>query len=549
MSEDTTAVQSDRSWLDTLTNFGKSASDTLRVTDLGRLMSADKGQLAKSFQMASNIISPFGEQRDPSKPDDRFAKSSKAVAAMLQGQELGTTRPDPVVLPTQAVPIAMTPQVAPTTQAAPVETRIAQMDTANTTTGDNAPVATSLGSEDKNMNGIPDYLEHTTTTKVKVPASFFSKMGYYGETPNDLPFSKSITDQSVETDGAVTSTSTMPIVEAPVAPASQTVQQLAGNTTMNMPANQVTQHALDSALQTISGNGMSPDQLKYMNLAGLGGPNGFADALEVYKQGPVLQNADSARIKANADALEAGIKYAQLETNMAKTIAETNKLISDIDPKSVIALEYAKKTGDKLAERVANEAIIETADKIKIIEPRLKKYGTYGNLMRATGSTDIKSAVTGAISADATIEAARLRANAQYGAGSLQAEAMVKSAALGLIAQNNLTLKRMEKYELQLPEDSPNYQNQKNKVLLNAAIIATPQDMEMREAIKAQNKLLGDKVANIAGVEADKAIADRRRVSNSFKSTEEAKAAAKAGKIKAGDIITINGTRVEVKEK
>ena len=548
MSEDTTAVQSDRSWLDTLTNFGKSASDTLRVTDLGKMMSANNAQIPKSMLTAANIIAPWGQQYDPSKPDTRLAQSLAAESAMAKGNELGTTRPVPVVAPTQAAPIAKTLQVDPTTQAAPQPTRIAQMDTANTPTGSNAPESVkSYMDADKNMNGIPDYLEHISTTKVKVPASFFNKMGSYNEKGNDLPFSNGAPDQAGT--GVAVGSNPAPIVEAPVAPASQTVQQLAGNTTMNMPANQVTQHALDSALQTISGNGMSPDQLKYMNLAGLGGPNGFADALEVYKQGPVLQNADSARIKANADALEAGIKYAQLETNMAKTIAETNKLISDIDPKSVIALEYAKKTGDKLAERVANEAIIETADKIKIIEPRLKKYGTYGNLMRATGSTDIKSAVTGAISADATIEAARLRANAQYGAGSLQAEAMVKSAALGLIAQNNLTLKRMEKYELQLPEDSPNYQNQKNKVLLNAAIIATPQDMEMREAIKAQNKLLGDKVANIAGVEADKAIADRRRVSNSFKSTEEAKAAAKAGKIKAGDIITINGTRVEVKEK
>jgi len=240
--------------------------------------------------------------------------------------------------------------------------------------------------------------------------------------------------------------------------------------------------------------GITPEQRRFQNLAGL---VGFDKAMNVGTQ-------DINDVNASANALEASIKAAQMPSTIAKNTAEANKINFEMSPEYIKRqglIKYYEKIGENEASNELKESIIADASKIPIVEPLLKQYGNYGNLMRATGTTDIKSAVQAAITAENRLKGDLARASATVaGAGKVSA-ATIKGALLGLMAENAKRLKEMDKLELPLPEDDPNKVAQDTRFMLGTAKPATEEDIASRNELQAYHRSAMLKIGELGGID------------------------------------------------
>jgi hypothetical protein len=308
--------------------------------------------------------------------------------------------------------------------------------------------------QDLNQNGVPDALE----IKIKMPSRIASELGSSGV--NSLVGSLANFQGGAGANaGTPTSAVQVPALQ-PQAPIHQAPIQQA-------PAYDENRAILDNSM---FGSAML-------------GPAGYAELVKH------RMTSGTNQMKAQADYI--------------KAIADRDKLAWESSPQYIQfqgALKYAQTVGDKQAELEAKEVIWQQADKIPILEPRLRNMGfpNYGKLMRVMGSTDITSALNAAMRATAEIDAALINAQSRLGAANIQGAALYKSVLIPLYTQNLKAIKDMQKFEIPLPPEHKDFIAQKNRFTLGTAIKATEQDMADKQAMQNQNviirQILGDAI-------------------------------------------------------
>lgn len=473
------------------------------MADLSNWLTKDNQQNIKNLATAGNVFSILGQGRMSNEPDTRFQQLAKLAAGGAAGSDLikpAPTQPPP----TEEAPVNVAPQ----------QTKVQQMP-----------------ATDANKNGVPDYLERTITTtdKTKIPYNGVGSKQYQptaipGATPGQsLPEILANFQGSTggQTAGTPVASDINPAPSAPVTQAAPSVQNL--NTVIG---------------NKLAGSGISPDAQRLQNIGLLLGPQAMMDT---WRHGAVQDNA-------SANLMEAQIKAQQAPSVIAKNTADANKIAFEMSPGYVQRqgdIEYAKKIGDKQAELEARNVIIKQADAIPIVESRLKRYGTYGNLMRATGATDVTSAINAAIRAETTIDAAVIDAKAKMGAAGLTSDATVKSAMIGLMSENAKRLKDLSKREIPitLPPNPTKEQialkDQQEEAFFNGDKIAgTQADIDERNQLKAIDAAARSRLGELGGIN-----------SNVYTSQAEVANALKSGKLKYGDTITFNGQPMTIQKK
>ena len=437
------------------------------VSSVNNWLTKDNSQNIKNIALAGKLIGSFGQPYFPGKGETSTTNFQNTVAQMLAGSDIPGVQQ-------QTAPAPTTPQPEPTKvqQVAPVGNQQARKLTP---------------SQDTNGNGVPDFMETTLTLKSKTPAAMGNPKYNAMQQPSGIPYA---------TIGDILGNfqdSTGLNAETPVS-ASNVSAKLAG------PAVEPSVQQLNIVPNQATGRALTPEQLRFHNLAGL---VGFDNAMKV-------ADNDTRSIVANAGMIDATTKQMLAPSQMAKMNAETDKMNFEMSPKYIKfqgLVKYYEKSGEKQAEMEAREAIIQDASRFRIVEPRLKAYGTYGNLMRATGATDVSSAINAAMRADATIDAAVIRARATVGAAGATSDAIIKGALLGLRSENTKRLRELDKYEIPivLPEN-PTQAQIEAKDLQDTAfengskIPGTQANIDEKIQLKANDAAVGIRLGEIAGV-------------------------------------------------
>lgn len=158
--------------------------------------------------------------------------------------------------------------------------------------------------------------------------------------------------------------------------------------------------------------------------------------LDVWKQGPVRQQADTAAYLAPSQAM--------------KDTATANKMAFEMSPAYVqhtALLEQAKKTGDLFAQRQHLLALASLPENnIPIDNPLLNSQGIYtaGQLMLMTGETN-PSAITALINSAATVKAAGIRAQGEVDAADITATKAILANQIAMINQARQMKVQIEK--------------------------------------------------------------------------------------------------------
>lgn len=474
------------------------------MADLSNWLTKDNQQNIKNLATAGNAFSILGQGRMSNVPDTRFQLLAKLAAGGAAGSDLikpAPTQPPP----TEEAPVNVAPLNSFIMGGAPTQTPQTKLQ--------------QMPMIDANGNGKPDYLESVTTTKTKIPSNAISVDKPGQSLPEILANFQGSTGG--QTAGTPVASDINPAPSAPVTQAAPSVQNL--NTVIG---------------NKLAGSGISPDAQRLQNIGLLLGPQAMMDT---WRHGAVQDNA-------SANLMEAQIKAQQAPSVIAKNTADANKIAFEMSPGYVQRqgdIEYAKKIGDKQAELEARNVIIKQADAIPIVESRLKRYGTYGNLMRATGATDVTSAINAAMRAETTIDAAVIDAKAKMGAASLTSDATVKSAMIGLMSENAKRLKDLSKREIPitLPPNPTKEQialkDQQEEAFFNGDKIAgTQADIDERNQLKAIDAAARSRLGELGGIN-----------SNVYTSQAEVANALKSGKLKYGDTITFNGQPMTIQKK